>query len=316
MLTRRSVIAAKIESTYNTDATPSAVTDAFLVEDLSVKPAGARMVQPNPVRPSLAMVQALFAGTLMVATFKQRVKGAGAAYSASVRPEVDVPLRVCAAGVTIDATVSAEKATYKSVSDPSLHESGTFYAYKDGFLYKMTGCRGDADMANAVGENGFISFTITGHCTGVIDTALPTPTVDQVDPPSIVGLSVAIGGYAPVLSKYDFKLGNKIITPPDANASDGYGEIRITGRETLGSLDPEAVLVATHDFEAKWRAGTNMALTSGMIGGTQYNRFKYDHPAAYYKELSEGDRDGVLTYEAGIGMVESSGDDEWSLEFS
>ena len=90
----------------------------------------------------------------------------------------------------------------------------------------------------------------------------------------------------------------------------------ITGRDGGGSLNPEHVLIATHDFVDKFRKGTAMALTTGFIGGTAGNIMQLTMPAISYREAAPGDRDGVRTLELTYGAAESSGDDDFSLIFT
>lgn len=313
MLKRREVILAKIESAYNTDPTPVA-TDAVMVEGLAWNNEGARMVERNASRPSLGAQKRLYGGSLRQVSFSCELKGPGAAYSSSVRPEVDVLLRVCALAPTIDTTVGAETATYKPASTG--HESCTIYVFRDGKRFIMTGCRGNVEFTTETGNRAMAKFTITGHFTPETDTALITPTFDSTSPPTVKGGSFAIGGYAAVISALNFGVNNKIVTPPNLNASDGFGEIRIVGRDVAGSFDPEDVLVATKAFISEWMNGTNGILTTGVIGSSQYNRFRIDFPVAYYREVTPGERDEITTFEIAFGATESAGDDEVSLIFS
>lgn len=315
MLKSRQVILAKIEGTYNTDPTPAG-TDAILVEDLDWSHEGARMIKRPATRPSLGQLQSVFGGTLAQVSFSCEIKGPGSAYSSSVRPEIDVLLRACALAVTVVTTPGSETATYKPVSTPSSHESCTIYLYRDGKRRILTGCRGNVEFTFKTGERGMAKFTLTGHVAAETDTSLVTPTFDSVLPPVVKGGSFAIGAYAAVVSALNFSPNNSVVTPPSLSASDGYGEIRITGRDVAGSFDPEDVLVATKSFIADWSAGTTGSLTSGLITGAQYNRYTATLPVAYYREVKPGDRDGIITLDLSFGAAESSGDDEFSLAFS
>lgn len=313
MLVNREVIAVKIESTYNVDSSPTA-TDAVLVENLSWSYAGARMIERKPVRQSIAALKQVFAGTLIEISGDVEIKGPGAAYSASVRPEVDAILRACGLGVTVVTTGGSETCTYKPVSTG--HESVTVKLYTDGMLMPITGCRGNISGNLKTGETGKFSFKVTGHVGAVTDTALITPTYDTTTPPPVIGGGFTVGGYGAIIDALQWDMNNGIATPPNFNAADGFGEIVITSRDCNGSFDPEAVLVATHDFHGKWRSSNSMALTTGVIGGTQYNRFKVDMPAIAYRSLSPADRDGKRTYSIGYGAAESATDDEISIIFS
>lgn len=316
MLKKREVILAKIESAYGVDATPAAATDAVFVEDPSWSHTGARMVERPGIRASLGQLQQVFAGTLMQVSFSCELKGPGAAYSATVRPEIDPLLRACAMAAAVVTTLGAETVTYTPLSTTGSIESCTIYFYRDGKRFILTGCRGTAEFSLDTGAIGKVKFTFTGHVAAEADVAVPTPTYDTTVPPPVKGGAFAIGAYSAIVKSLMVNLNNTIATPPNLSASDGYGEVRVTQRDVAGSFDPEDVLVATYPFVANWKAGTTAAIATGTIAGAQYNQYSFALPAVYYRELAPGDRDGVLTLAATFGAAESAGDDEVSLLFS
>lgn len=315
MLVKREVILAKVESAYNTDPTPDGTSNAILVEEPAWSHEGLRMTDRNPVRSSLAPLKSIYGGNLKQIKFSAEVKGPGAAYSASVRPEIDPLLRACGFAVTVDTSSGTESAIYKPTS--SGIESITIYYYQDGTRHRMTGARGNVDFNMEAGGSVKANFTFTGHDTTVTDTALATPTYDSTTPPPFVSAGFFThSDYAAIISALKFDMGNQISTPPSVNASDGYGETRITARNVMGSFDPENVLVATHPFIANFKAGTVDNIGTGVIGSTQYNRFAITFPGIYYRDVSPGDRDGIRTLEVPFGALESSGDDEVSIAFT
>ena len=313
MLVNREVILAKVESTYNTDSTPAGATDAVLVENPSWSMEGTRMIDRPTVRNNIGTLQQIYAGTLMQVSFDVELKGAGSAYSASNVPEIDALMRSCGFSSTVDTTPSSETVTYAPVSTG--HESCTIYYYQDGLRHIITGCRGNVSFNMETGNYGRASFTMTGHASAVSDTAMATPTYLSTVPPAIIGGAFTIDSYSAVISALSFDASNTIATPPDFNAADGYSAVQITKRDFNGSFDPEAVLVATEAFEANFKGGASMALATGDIGSTQYNKYSVSMPAVYYRSMSMGDRDGVRVYDMPFGAAESSGDDEVSILF-
>lgn len=315
MLSNREVITVKIETTYNTDSVPTGSANAVLVEDPSWSLEGLRMIARNPVTAGIDTHQHLFAGTLRQVTFNMEVKGAGAAYSASVQPEMDPLLRACGLGSTIVTTGGSESVTYAPVSTG--HESVTIYYYQDGLLNILTGCRGNASFTFNVSDGrGMVAFTMTGHSASTTDVAIATPTYDSTLPPPILNGSFTVDGYGAIIDGLAFDLSNTISTPPDLNATDGYSEVYITKRDVNGSFSPERVLVATEAFEANLRSGASMALTTGAIGSTQYNKYTVAMPVISYRNISPGDRDGLGIFDTPFGAAASSGDDEFSILFN
>jgi len=151
---------------------------------------------------------------------------------------------------------------------------------------------------------------------GPIDTALATPTYSAIVPVPLIAVPFSVDSYAAVISKLAFDVGLNLVTPPDISSPDGFGELQIIGRKLTGSFDPEAVLVATHDFHGKWKAGNAMALDTGQIGTTAGNRYRIQMPGISYTGVGKGDRDGITVYETPFMAAETGTDNEVSLTFS
>ena len=305
---QRQVILAKIESTYNTDPTPTNTDNAILVENVQSGHDGVRMIERPAVRPSIGSLPQVYAGRLGTISFDVEVKGSGTAGTA---PEYGPLLRACGIAETIVAVTSV---SYKPAS--TSHESVTIYCYMDGRLVKYTGCRGNVSFAAEAGTRGLLSFSMTGHISLVTDASLPAPTLQSTIPVPFINASFAADSYAAIISAFNFDLSNTLVTPPNPNATDGYAEIRITKRDVNGSFDPEATVVATYNWITKWVSGATYALATGTIGSTAGNRWALSMPAIQYREVSHGDRDGIFTHDVAFGACESSGDDEFTLLFT
>lgn len=91
ILTARTLILAKIESTYNTDANPVPANDAFLVSeaDVSVDP---NVLERNNFRPSLSPTAVSIGRKLVNVTFTHELKGSGTFGSSS---KIGTLLRGC-----------------------------------------------------------------------------------------------------------------------------------------------------------------------------------------------------------------------------
>lgn len=308
MLTNREVIQAKIESVYNTDPGGFLATDSILVENPSWSLEGLRMVERNNVKASIATDQQLYGGTLKSISFDVELKGSGAAGTA---PEVGVLLRACGLDETVVVSTSV---TYQPISTG--FESITLYYYQDGVRHILTGCRGNVSFNLEAGGKGMASFSFTGHDDGLTDISMITPAYDSTVPPVNISVPFAIGGYSAVIAALSFDLSNTLATPPDMSATDGYSQVYLTKRDPNGSFDPEMTTVAVNDWLGQLKAGTTMALDTGVIGATAGNRYRVQMPATYYRELAPGDRDGVRTLDTTFGAAESAGDDEVSIQFT
>lgn len=308
MLTRRELILLKVESTYNTDPTPTPAADAILVGNPSWSHEGATMISRNLIKTTLATDKQLYGGSLMAISFDVEVKGSG---SAGTAPDLGQALRACGMGETIVASTSV---TYAPVSTSI--ESATIYYYQDGQRKILTGARGNVSFNMSARGILVASFTFTGHIGTRADVPLASGTFDATEPVPIKGLSFTSFGYAAKISTFEFSLNNTLTLGADISASDGYGEIRIGGRDVAGSIDPEDELVATEDFIADWSGGNTGALDTGAIGATAGNITRIQMPAIAYREISSADRDQVRTLQIGFGAGESSSDDEVSIAFT
>ena len=310
MLDRRAVLLAKDETTYNTDSVPVAGTDAIMSEDFKWAFSNARMHQRKPIRASLALMKPIYAGTLITVSGKTEIKGSGAAGTA---PEIAPLLRASGWAETIVVSTSV---TYKPTSLAASLKSSSIYFYDDGLLLKITGARGKSNVELAVGSVGYLNWEFTGHFVSVTDVALPSATYDSTAPAPLLSVPFSVDTFSAVIAKLAFDLGVEVSVPESIAASDGYGEIQITGRGVTGSFDPARVLVATYNFISKWQTGAVMALDTGLIGGTAGNRYQVTMPAITYSEVARADRNMVGTFEMKFAAAESTGDDEVQIQFT
>lgn len=309
MLKHRAVLLAKIETTYNTDPVPTGSANAILVENLTFAWTDSRMAERAVVRTVQGRLKPLFGGTLATITFDVEVKGSGVIDSP---PEIGPLLRASSFAETITATASV---SYTLVS--TAQESATLYFYLDGKLMKMTGALGTKTGDLSVGNYGKFSFSFTGHTYQATDATIATPTYNSQIPPVLVSVPFTIDSYAATITGLKYDTGVQVAKPGSISAADGYGRLTVTGRNVTGSIDPEDVLVATHDFEAKWRAGTAMALTTGVIGSTAGNRYKIDMPSVAYNDApSLGEREGIATLDMKFISQALTTDNDLTITFT
>lgn len=304
LLSRKYIILAKVESSEDSDASPTGANDAVQVQNLQlswpneVHDRDFGSTSHSPFKP----IQGRKYGQL---TFDVELKGSGTAGTA---PDLGALLRGCYIGETVNVGTDV---TYDPVTDSP--DSLTIYAYRDGLLYKFTGCRGNPVFKFSVGQVPMLSFTFMGHAVDVSDDALPSPTFDATVPEVVKNASFSIGGYSAAIANLELDMGNGIGATDDMNHASGYGRFIAKSRRTAqGSFDPEATLVATNDFWSQWEDGTEQAL-SITIGATAGNIITFTAPKIVHRELSEGDRDGVLTYEIPFTAARDTGDDEFQL---
>jgi len=314
MLTRRRVIAGKIELVEGT-AEVITVTDAGIVAiDAKFDPDVKMYNRDNVKLNTLSKLQSIPGQTMGTISFKAELKGAGAAYSVTVKPALGVYLRACGFAETIDITTpGSEKVTYLPASTgiPSL----TLWMYEDGLVHKLTGSRGTVSFSGKAGEPIFADFKFTGVWAGSPAATMIAPTLEMTVPPVMLGAALTIDGYAATFETFSIDMGNDVQMRTDANAVTGYLSALLTDRKPTGKLDPEMVLPATYDFMGKWKSGSAGVLSMGPLGAVNYNRFTMGAPKCVYTKIGSGDRSGILTADLDIQLAMNTGDDEFKLEF-
>lgn len=307
-LVHRELILADIETTYQ-DGGNLTGANAIMVGDLDWSHEGARMNERERVRyPSKGTLQQVFGGTMIQLSFNVELKGSGSAGDA---PEWGVLMRMCGLA---EETSAGTSVTYAPATVDN--ESGTLWYYEGSLLRKIVGVRGNVELESEAGGIATLAFTLTGHTTDPDqETAgsIPEAEYDDSVPSTFRDASVTMDGFEPVIANLSVALGNEVATPADANAADGFGEVVITRRNPSLTLDPESVDLATYNFVSKWKAGDVFSFDSGVIGSAAGNRWQLTAPAASFREIAPGDRDGIRTRDVTLGLAEDQGDDEFEL---
>ncbi len=307
MLIRKATLLAKKEVTYGLDSAPVPADDAILCKNPDIRPVGEELVRDN-VRSTLGPLGHVIGEKYGEVKFATELKGSGAAGTA---PEIGPLFQACGFAETIVAVTSA---AYAPDSDGA--DSLTIYVYRDGLLYKLTGCRGTFEVDLTAGKYGVINWTFQGIWNDPTDSALLSGTYVSVLPPVVFSAALAVGGYAAVASKLALNMANQLFFRRDMNHANAIKEIAIGGwNDRGGSFDPEAVLEATHPFYANWKAGTQAALTvtAGSVAG---NRCVITAPKVQYKSITPGDRDGLYVYDVPFRTAMDAGDDEVNFLFN
>lgn len=306
------VILAKIEVTYNTDPVPVAGTNAVLVQNVSPKVSGLRMVPRPAIRANLNNVQSVYGGQLMELSFDCEIKGSGAAGTA---PEMGVLFRGCALGETI---VAATSVTYKPIS--SAHESITLYWYEGGRkLHKITGARGDYSIKATAGGLMLVSFKFTGHYAPPTDVSIPSPTYVTTVPRAALAMTITVGGTAVVARDWTVNAGQTVAMPPSIQATDGYSEIQITDQAFAGTMTIESELASVIDVDTQLQSGTAVTFSPGTLGSVAGNKFALTSATngLYWTSRDWSDGDGLRLRSMPFGLVDSTaGNDAVALAFT
>jgi len=194
-------------------------------------------------------------------------------------------------------------------------ESLTMKMNMDGVSHKMLGCYGTFEVNAEAGQYAKIEWTFTGTYIDPVDEAMPDVNYETTLPPMVELARLRIDEFSAIVNAVSFDQANDVQIRPDVNSKDGYIGTRIVSRAPEGGIDPEADLVANHDFWGRLAGGTRMPFQ--MRVGTQAgNTVWLLSPSTQYTGLTYGDRNGIRTYDAGLKFSGVDGDDEVSFFFA
>lgn len=276
-------VLVKIETTPLTDAVPTGV-DAVRVVGVPTLRYGflETGLRDDVVTGQLGAVErAIPAGRFGAIDITLEVKGAGAAYSASVAPEVDALLRMSGCGKTVTTTSGSESILYTTLD--SGNETGTVYCYAAGKLFKLVGCVATLKLSADAVKRGLWTFSVTGKMvTDPTETGVPALTFSAVSPPLFHSVTATIGAWSSaagsdplVLKSAAVDFGNTVTDRASAGALDGLAGYLVSDRRVRQDMTVEVPLLTSFDiFAAAKLAGSANPLSTWAIGTVQYNRMK------------------------------------------
>jgi len=202
-------------------------------------------------------------------------------------------------GAALDnTTVVSIPANVVYVQASAAIPSVSLEVYRDGLLYRFTGCRGSVKFSYDAGGATKADFSISGLFVSKTDAAVPSITYDDVRPGSFRNSPFLINRLQAGISNLSIDLANNLVFPPDSGGSEGFVSPKITGRHVTGSVDPNETLVATRDIMTTFRAGGVQIIHATVKGGSAANvgqRISQMIPEAFYTKDDPSDRDGIAT---------------------
>jgi hypothetical protein len=185
----------KVEASYNAGATLVAGTDGIQMADTPAMTLAYGYDGSRPAPPGTMGSQRRAApnGRTASVPFKAEVKGAGAAYSASVLPSIHTLLRICGFDDTLTTTAGVEKHAYTPTPGPTGYGSGAFSAYARGELYPLTGAYADWTLMGDTTGVVYLTATVSALLGAISDAVTPpaiTYVLAAVLPPTAVGAAM------------------------------------------------------------------------------------------------------------------------------
>lgn len=279
LFTRKGVLAAKIETTVGTDATPSATDAAMNI--FNAKMELEVDVEDREGQGGFDMLAAVTGGRRARITFRTNLEWDGTATE---------PLWAETFFPACGWVKSSQTYTPRSEAPGSNVKTLTFSHYIDGKLRKAVGCMGTFKVTLPSGKMGYIEWDFLGSWVSEIDSALITPTY-----PTDTSYKFASGvcqwnDVNLYTSTVTIDAGNTVVLREDPSAASGYIAAIVTNRYPKVTLDPEAKTVATQDRIGAMLGNTQYALEL-HCGGVGNSKLQFDAPKAQITKVGYGDRD-------------------------
>lgn len=304
---KNQLLLAKVETTYDSDPTPSASTDAIVALDPKIKEIIDPVRRPAQIG-SLSRLNSVAGKKMAEVTFSMELKGSG---SAGTAPRIGALLRACGFGQTI---VSSTSVTYKPVS--SAFESVTIYVYIDGRLHTVTGCRGDVKFKCEAGQMALAEFTFKGRYADPSLSANPTPTLESTNPQVCKSCVFTYNSRTSLVVKTaEIEMNNTIAERPSLNDANSIAGFELTDRDPMLTIDPEAIIETSYNFRSD-AFGGNLRQISWVVGATAGNIATFTIPKfnAYFPEYDN--RDEILVEKIKGECTQNSGNDEVQIDFT
>lgn len=300
---KRSIVLAKVETTYGTDSVPTGAANAIMVRNLRPVPLQSKQVSRDVVRAFYGNSEQLPTSEYSTIEFEVEMAGSGAAGTA---PKWGPLMQACGMSETVSAGVDVK---YQPVSTGFKGLSIRFNL--DGRRHSMIGARGSMSIRMAIDQIPVFVFTFTGLYVAPTDAAEASVSYTGWQVPAVVTNANTTGlsfhGYAGgLMSDLTIDLANQVEFRPVVGLA---SSVLITDRKPSGSITLDSDLVAAWDPWAKIRAATLgvLSVTQGTVAG---NKVKVDAPKVQMASVQLGDRANISTEQFGLAFVPNAGDDE------
>lgn len=280
---------AKIESTYGTDAAPSASVDGVrgigsIWNGINPEWAFENLREDTHSNSLIGVAPGTPKGRIVSFTYTVQLMGAGAQYSSStpVRPECDPLVMSC--GFARTHTDGGSASIDYDLADTG-HASSTVWLYAGGKLWKLTGVRGNMTYRPQAGGLGEVQFDLMGFLsTTPTEVAVPDITYSTVVPPANVAMGLAVNpgsSWTPRTAEVTIATGHTLVRLDDVNGADGIEQFALS--RTQPTCEFQARSVDLSDYSAWTLAASRTVQTIDMVlnSTVQWNRVAVDIDLAY-----------------------------------
>ncbi|MHC4647630.1 MAG: hypothetical protein ACYTBJ_19360 [Planctomycetota bacterium] len=294
-------LAGTLETVYGDATSPSLSTDGIQLaeEFLATREYlhdGARPAPPGSAISTQKM--ATPGGSFFTGSPSTLGRGAGAAYSASVKPpDIATFMEMSGHSSTLVDTISY---TYEPHALTVTPESGSFSAYSRGQLWPLSGVYGSLGMV--VEDGGFAVFScdMQGICGAPSDVTLPAITYSTVMHPKAEGVALTIGNYTgAVVRRLEFTQNRELANRLDQSGASLYPGTANGRMSPVLTMTVEADTFTTTPFHAAsafdpwgfYDSAQEVAITF-TVGTVQFNKFTFTASQAQMNAVPVEGADG------------------------
>lgn len=314
-LPRRSQVVLKIEAVEGTAETLADADVIAPVLDVEWAPEFT-FFERDVLQPSLSKLAQVSSEQLATISFSVEMKGAGG--SAGLVPNIGNALRACGFSETITAATSV---VYDPISEG--FESATIEIREGSIgsefkIKQIIGARGTVAIEATKGQIALFVFTFTGRYVEPTEgVALANPAPGLTPLPFLDTSFTFFGVSTLKVESVNLDIGNNVSIRNDANEPTGNFSAVITGRDPVGSVDPEQTDIATINFFNEMTTTQEGAL-SYQLGSATGEKVAISAPKVQMINVTESERDDFRTEDLDLQLNQdtAAGDDELKITFS
>ncbi len=305
---RKTVILAKLETTYDSDPTPTGSANALLAKDVDIKE-NSGVVERDVQWAFLDKLPSVLGERWSEISFKLDVIGSGTAGTA---PRIGALLRACGHSETV---LSVTSVTYAPSSDN--HASVTIYVYKDGRLHIMTGCKGNVKFTFNAAKTLIAEFNFMGRYATPTVVALPSTTYETPykTPPVCKSSAFTYNSKTTlVVATVELDAANDVVKRMSLSDSNAIKGFEIVDRKPVVTIDPEAQYESSFDFRGDQLTTTRqISVVATRAAG---NIVTMTVPQFNITKVEYADRDGIQVEKIEGEASASAGNDSYSVVFT
>lgn len=314
---KNTLIAAKIEAIYGTDALPTGAANAILISDQDITPLDAQNIDRDLVRGSFGASEQLVGPASVKVNYTVELAGSGTAGTA---PAWGALLQACACSEGVLASPARVEYMPASTGLKSL----TQYYFDDGVLHKLVGSMGDCTLTAKVGERPLLKFEFTGLDGGMAaqtDTgsysawkkpvAMTKANVIDINLGAAYAAGAFTGGTQYSSTGIEVKFGNAVGYTPMLSSE----TVDITDRDTTGSVELDLTAAQEVTLMAAVKANTafTIAMTIGTAAGNKILVFGANVQLVNPKKVEKNGKRLIGFDLRFVPTTTGSGNDEWRI---